>query len=86
MIAAQNTDNPERKAARACVIASRKVSGRAADRNLLKRRLRALYREYQSLIPADLDLILIARTGMLQTPYAELQKRFKKACANLHRL
>ncbi|MEQ9825873.1 MAG: ribonuclease P protein component [Puniceicoccaceae bacterium] len=68
---------------RLCVIVSKRISKRAPDRNLLKRRFRALYREYHELLPDHLDLILIARQGMLTTPYAELQQRFKKACAKL---
>jgi ribonuclease P protein component len=86
LIAAPNTSHPEQGVARACVIVSRKVSRRAVDRNRLKRQLRALYREHQSLLPADMDIILIARSGMLTAAYADLQMRFKKACANLKSL
>jgi ribonuclease P protein component len=79
---------PDRKhlnRARACVIVSKRVSKRSPDRNLLKRRFRALFREQYDALPCNLDLVLIARHGMMHAPYSELQERFKKACAKLQR-
>lgn len=83
LIAAKRTDQPSLKVGRMCVIASKRISKRAVDRNLLKRQFRALYRENHSLIPKNMDLVLIARYGMMTAPYSLLQMRFKKACANL---
>ncbi|MCG8527973.1 MAG: ribonuclease P protein component [Opitutales bacterium] len=68
---------------RMCVIASRRVSKRAVDRNRLKRRMRALYRLNQSIIPEGYDLVMIARNSMMNSKFAELDRRFKKACAQL---
>lgn len=82
--AKQQTEQLSRKVPRVCVVVSKRVSKRAVDRNLLKRRFRALYRENQSLIPADLDIILIARKSMLTAPYSYIEKRFKKACGILN--
>jgi ribonuclease P protein component len=70
---------------RICGVVSKRVSKRAADRNLLKRRIRSLLRECHLLLPQNYDLVMVARASMLQVPYAELLSRFKKACGNLDR-
>jgi len=68
---------------RGCFIVSKRISKRAVDRNLLKRRFRALFRENYDALPTGLDLVFIARRSMLTTSFEELQERFLKACAKL---
>ena len=82
--AGRQTDPQTEHRTRACVVVSKKVSNRAVDRNLLKRRFRTLMRENQLMLPNNLDLVLIARKSMLQTSYQDLDVRFKKACAKLN--
>lgn len=69
--------------ARVCVIASTAAVGGAVSRNRAKRRLRELYRRGQAAVPAGCHLLLIARVGILRWDFAELEKRFNKACAQL---
>ena len=68
---------------RGCFVVSKRISKRAVDRNLLKRRFRALFRENYNDLPGGLDLVFIARRSMLSTNFEELQERFLKACAKL---
>ncbi len=80
----RQTDPQSGYRTRACVVVSKKVSNRAVDRNLLKRRFRALCRENHLLLPSNLDLVLIARKSMLNASFQDLELRFKKACAKLN--
>lgn len=68
---------------RVCVIASTAAVGGAVKRNRAKRRLREIFRQQQHLVPADCDLLLIARAAATNLPIADLQKRFGDACAHL---
>ncbi|HEX2854397.1 MAG TPA: ribonuclease P protein component [Opitutaceae bacterium] len=68
---------------RVCVIASTSGVGAATKRNRAKRRLREIFRHHQHLVPADCDLLLIARGAVLSWPYAELEKKFTEACGHL---
>lgn len=70
-------------AARVGVVASRAAVGNAVQRNRAKRRLRALYRKHQSLVPPGLDLILTARAALLRLEFAEVEQRFTAACLKL---
>ncbi|HQY04939.1 MAG TPA: ribonuclease P protein component [Lacunisphaera sp.] len=72
-------------AARVGVVASRAAVGNAVHRNRAKRRLRALYRKHQSLVPHGLDLILTARAALLRLEFAEVEKKFADVCHKLAR-
>ena len=62
--------------ARVGVVASRAAVGDAVHRNRAKRRLRAIYRKHQTLVPPGLDLILTARAALLRLEFAEVEKKF----------
>jgi len=70
-------------APRVGVVASRAAVGDAVHRNRAKRRLRALYRKHQALVPSGLDLILTARAALLRLEFAEVENRFTAACHKL---
>jgi len=65
------------------VVASTAAVGGAVQRNRAKRRLRELFRQQQHLLPADCDLLLIARQAVIRWPYPELQTKFIAACAQI---
>lgn len=69
--------------ARICVVASTAAVGGAINRNRAKRRLREIFRHQQHLVPANCDLLLIARGAVLNWPYAELEKKFAEACGQI---
>ena len=69
--------------ARVGVVASRASVGNAIHRNRAKRRLRAIYREHQALVPPGLDLILTARAALHRLEVAEVEQRFTAACQKL---
>ena len=54
--------------ARVCVIASTAAVGNAVRRNRAKRRLREIFRHQQSAVPAECDLLLIARGAAVDVP------------------
>lgn len=59
--------------------------GRAVDRNLAKRRFRALFIRHAGLLPPDGDLVILVRPSAVKSSFAELEKRFVKACQKAHR-
>lgn len=65
------------------VVASRAAVGNAVHRNRAKRRLRALFRKHQALVPPGLDLVLTARAALLRMEFAEVEQRFTAACHQL---
>ena len=67
------------------VVASAAAVGNAVQRNRAKRRLRAIFRSHQELVPPGFDLILSARSALNRTDYAELERRFVDACQQLSR-
>jgi ribonuclease P protein component len=69
--------------ARVGVVASRAAVGGAVERNRAKRRLRALYRKHQHLVPAGFDLVLTARGSILRLEFSVLEQRFLHACRQL---
>ena len=62
------------------VVASKAAVGGAVERNRAKRRLRALYRRHQALLPPGTDLVLTARVAMLTMEFSEIEQRFLHAC------
>lgn len=69
---------------RVCVIASTAAVGHAVLRSRAKRRLREVFRHQQQAIPANCDLVLIARSGTTTWPMPELERRFAEACRHLN--
>lgn len=63
---------------RFAVIASRRV-GPAVVRNLLKRRLRAIFREHQHLLPANVDIVVTLRKRASDFSFDELTRHFVAA-------
>ncbi len=68
---------------RVCVVASTAAVGNAVRRNRAKRRLRETFRQYQHLVPAGCDLMLIARAAAQHVPIVELGKKFAEVCAQI---
>lgn len=57
---------------------SRKV-GPAVVRNLLKRRLREIFRRDRGLLPEPLDIVVVPQAGADRLSYAELRDQFLRA-------
>jgi len=75
------TDAPT--GARVCVIASTAAVGGAVQRNRAKRRLREIFRHQQHRVPADCDLLLVARSAVTRQPMSELEEKFAGACGQI---
>ncbi|MGH8021868.1 MAG: ribonuclease P protein component [Opitutaceae bacterium] len=63
---------------RFAVVASRRV-GKAHVRNLLKRRLRAIFREHQAIFPAEADVVVTLKAGVAGVSYKQLETEFLSA-------
>lgn len=75
--------NKEPVGARVGVVASTAVVGNAVRRNRAKRRLRDIFRRHQTLVPPDVDLLLIARNSLNRLEYVELERKFVETCRRL---
>ena len=64
----------DRSESRLGVTVSRKVSKRAVRRNLVKRRIREIFRLYRSRLREALDIVIIARDGADACSYADMRK------------
>ncbi len=69
--------------ARVGVVASIASVGAAVERNRAKRRLRAMFRHHQNLVPVDCDLLLVARAAVNRLDYAEVEQKFITACRKI---
>jgi ribonuclease P protein component len=58
------------------VVTSKKVSNRAVDRNLARRRLREIFRRHRAGLSGPFDLVLIARHNLLFASHAEAEAEF----------
>jgi ribonuclease P protein component len=67
------------------VVASTAAVGSAVRRNRAKRRLREVFRRNQSLVPMDIDLLLVAKSSLNRLEYQEIEKKFVEACARAFR-
>ena len=65
------------------VVASTAAVGCAVERARAKRRLREVFRAHQSLLPADCDLLLIARKSVIQWEFPQLERVFVDACRRI---
>ena len=61
---------------------SKKLGG-AVARNRAKRRLREVFRHQQQLVPADYDLLMVARHSLNGLDYTAIEKKFIDACRRL---
>ncbi len=66
------------------LVVSRKV-GNAVCRNLVKRRLRAIFRQLPSTLGENQDIVVIARPLIRESGYAELQSSVTTAMASMVR-
>lgn len=69
---------------RMAVVVSRKV-GNAVQRNRIKRRVRTLFRRNKGLFTKPMDIILIAKTEILDLSWPELASRYAAAIAWIFR-
>jgi ribonuclease P protein component len=69
--------------ARVGFVASGAQVGGAVARARAKRRLREIFRQHQGLVPAGLDLMLVARAAVNRWPFPELGEKFAGACRKL---
>ena len=60
------------------VVTSKKVSNRAVDRNLARRRLREAFRQHRSEFSGDVDLVIIGRRNILEATQAEVEAELLK--------
>lgn len=58
------------------VVTSRKVSNRAVDRNLARRRLREIFRQNRARLSGPYDLVIVARRNLLSATHAEVEADF----------
>lgn len=65
------------------VVAAYATVGRAVARNRAKRRLREVFRHHQHRVPADVDLLLVARAPINRLEYAAIEQKFIDACRKL---
>ena len=65
------------------VIASTAAVGGAVLRNRAKRRLREVFRHQQQLVPAEYDLLMVARHSLNRLEYTAIEHKFIDACRRL---
>jgi ribonuclease P protein component len=65
------------------VIASTAAVGGAVLRNRAKRRLREVFRHQQQLVPAEYDLLMVARHSLNRLEYTAIEQKFVDACRRL---
>jgi ribonuclease P protein component len=65
------------------VIASTAAVGGAVLRNRAKRRLREVFRHQQQLVPAEYDLLMVARHSLNRLEYPTIEQKFVDACRRL---
>lgn len=62
------------------VVASTAAVGIAVQRARAKRRLREVFRQHQTLVPAGYDLMLVARRAVNELPWPQVEQKFVDAC------
>lgn len=58
------------------VVTSKKVSNRAVDRNLARRRVREIFRQHRAELSGPFDLVVIARRNLLFASHSEVEQEF----------
>lgn len=77
-----NIDKPTNSEARMGLAVSKAV-GHAVTRNLVKRRLRAIAREYESLLPAYTDVVIRAKPNAATANFADLEQQVKRCFSKI---
>ncbi|NYI25089.1 ribonuclease P protein component [Aeriscardovia aeriphila] len=77
-----NIDKPTNSEARMGLAVSKAV-GHAVTRNLVKRRLRAIAREYESLLPAYIDVVIRAKPSAATANFADLEQQVKRCFSKI---
>ena len=57
--------------------------GKAVRRNLVRRRLREIYRLHETELRRGFDMVIVARARSVGATYRELERDFLSACARL---
>lgn len=60
------------------IVASKKIGG-AVRRNKAKRRIREVIRKHLPAIRPGYDLVIVARSGLIEAPYQDVLADFQKA-------
>jgi ribonuclease P protein component len=63
------------------VITSKKVSNRAVDRNLARRRIREIFRNHRAELSGAIDLVVVGRRNLLSASHAEVEREFLRLAA-----
>lgn len=58
------------------VVTSKKVSNRAVDRNLARRRIREIFRQHRAELSGPFDLVIIGRRNLLSASHEEVEREF----------
>lgn len=77
-----NIDKPTNSEARMGLAVSKAV-GHAVTRNLVKRRLRAIAREYESLLPAYIDVVIRAKPSAATANFSDLEQQVKRCFSKI---
>lgn len=77
-----NIDKPNNSEARMGLAVSKAV-GHAVTRNLVKRRLRVIAREYESLLPAYIDVVIRAKPSAATANFADLEQQVKRCFSKI---
>lgn len=62
------------------IVAGRKVSNKAVDRNLIKRRIRSIFRELTNKL--DKEYTVIVRSGAMNLDFQQLKQEIKEQINN----
>ncbi len=68
------------------IIVSSKVSKLAVKRNLLKRRIRNIIKEFLPLFSSNWDIIIIAKKDLLSLSYSQEKEELKKILSRILKL
>ena len=64
--------------------ASKKV-GKAVRRNVVKRRVREVFRQHKHELPPNVDLVVVARPTAAEASAAELEKQWQSFARHMNR-
>jgi ribonuclease P protein component len=79
LFAIKYASNPKRKAYRAAVVVSKKVSKSAVARNRMRRRLYAALQEYEAQILQPYDIVItVFHDAVIEEPHKNITHQLKK--------